>query len=406
MSAIGGIFNINGEEIAFSSLNSMRVAMSMRGRKRSSAYLGGRVGIIHNSSSPDAFSDKEDTQPAIFERGGCSFSLAMDADELSTSAVFEGYRVSGIDFLGSLRGGFALSLYDGERKMLLLARDKKGKKPLFYRIYKGQVYFASEVKGLSAAIGGSLAVSREMLSLHLSAPFGVYRAANILPDISEVLPGECILFTELGMSRFRYRERVKSTGVRAFGRRERVISPHPYMRSPDIREVLSGALIAFDYPQFDCDMPSLCQLFYEAEQREEKRVCFEDRARRKSLSYAQEREDRLGALYQIEAVGVMTREDGRTDEEWLRRMRERLVSMIFSLDRQEIALLKDILGERKLDFLLHRFEKGMGENKNKDTDAEIRILGMLYQTVMWAESRELAIKSTGDTLLQSALSMI
>ena len=80
--------------------------------------------------------------------------------------------------------------------------------------------------------------------------------------------------------------------------------------------------------------------------------------------------------------------------------------MIFSLDRQETALLKDILGARKLDFLLHRFEKATGENKNKDTDAEIRILGMLYQTVMWAESRELTIKSTGDTLLQSALSTI
>lgn len=405
MSAIGGIFDISGGEIDFSSLNRMRIAMSMRGRKRSSAYLGGNVGIIHNSSSPEAFGEKEDAQPAIFERGGHSFSLAMDSETLCSSAVFEGYRVSGVDFLGALGGGFALALYDGERRMLLLARDKKGKKPLFYRIFRGQVCFASEVKGLSAATCGSLVVSREMLSLHLSAPFGVYRATNILPDISEVLPGECILFTELGMSRFRYRERSKRGGCRTVGRNERVFTPHPCLRSPDLRDLLSSTLLAFDYPQFDCDMPSLCNLFLEAEQRGARRVIFEDRVRRKSLSYSQEREDRLGALYQIEAVGRIAREDGRPDAEGLFRMRERLASMVLSLDGGQVALLKNILGERKLEFLMRRFETRADEKK-KDTDAEVRILGMLYQTVMWAESRELTIKSTGDTLLQSALSTI
>ena len=405
MSAIGGIFDISGGEIEFSSLNRMRIAMSMRGRKRSSAYLGGNVGIIHNSSSPEAFSENEDAQPAIFERGGHSFSLAMDSELLFSSAVFEGYRVSGVDFLGALGGGFALALYDGERRMLLLARDKKGKKPLFYRIYKGQVYFASEVKGLTAAIGGSLSVSREMLSLHLCAPFGVYRATNILPDISEVLPGECILFTELGMSRFRYRERAKGSASRSFGKRERVFAPHPQFHAHELRDLLSSALIAFDYPQFDCDMSGLCRLFYEAEQRGERRVLFEDRARRKSLSYAEEREDRLGALYQIEAIGRIAREDNRPDSDGLFRMRERLVSMFLALDGRQTAFLSDILGERKLDFLMRRFERGSDEKK-KDTESEIRILGMLYQTVMWAESRELVIKSTGDTLLQSALSTI
>jgi hypothetical protein len=152
-------------------------------------------------------------------------------------------------------------------------------------------------------------------------------------------------------------------------------------------------------------MSGLCRLFYEAEQRGERRVLFEDRARRKSLSYAEEREDRLGALYQIEAIGRIAREDNRPDSDGLFRMRARLVSMILALDGRQTAFLSDILGERKLDFLMRRFERGSDEKK-KDTESEIRILGMLYQTVMWAESRELVIKSTGDTLLQSALSTI
>ncbi len=407
MGAIGGIADLKKEEIDFSSLNRMRLAMSMRGRKRSSAYIGGCVDLIYNSSSPEAFGEYEDRQPAIFERSGGNYALSIDSDDLLSAAVFERYRTEGIDFLGRLQGGFALALFDGERRMLLLARDIKGKKPLFYRIYKGKIYFASEIKGVTEAIGERITISREVLSLHLTAPMGVYRAANIFTDIFEVLPGECLLFTELGMSRFRYREHlsVRSGGYKKHRETHiRNLIPYPTEDAVRIGDTLSEALIAFDYPQFDSDMPALCELLDSSRKKGKDKLLFEDSVRRRSISYAYEREDRLGGFYGICAEGHIPRVEPKAETDMTRYLYRYLRERFFSLSTSQLSLLQSILGAKKLECLIMRFE--IQDEKDKDTEAKIRILGMLIQTVMWAESRELLIKSTGDGTAQSALSII
>lgn len=397
MSAIGGIFDFGGGEIDVSALNSMRMAMSLRGRVKSSAYLGGFVGMLHSSSN-----EEEEEQPAIFERKAGVFSLSVDSEVLSPSALFEKYRVHGVDLLGQLSGGFALALYDGERRMLMLARDKRGRRPLFYRIYKGKLCYASEIKGLYAATKDAISVSRELLSLHISAPMGVYRAANLLPDICEVLPGECVLFTSLGMSRFRYREAERLYPKAQKSREKQIFLPLSCLETPSISEMLSSALLCFDYPQFDAEMPRLFGLFEAAEREGRREFFFEDNSRSCALSYALEREDRLGALYGVRGIGAVSR--GYPEQEEHNRLHRRLLSLILSLDREEMSILLSILGERKLDFLMRRFEKSECEKKEKkDTDDEVRILGMLYQIVLWSESRELCLKSV--TPYQSLLSI-
>lgn len=65
-----------------------------------------------------------------------------------TEVILAAYRVYGIDFLKRLRGMFALAIYDAETGRLLLARDRIGIKPLYYRIHKEAFYFASEIKSL------------------------------------------------------------------------------------------------------------------------------------------------------------------------------------------------------------------------------------------------------------------
>ncbi len=406
MSAIGGIADLKNKEIDFAELNRMRLAMSMRGRKRSSAYIGGAVDLIYNSSSPAAFEKGEDKQPAIFERLGNTYAIAQDSDILITPSVFEAYRTEGIDFIGGLRGGFALALYDGERRMLLLARDRKGKKPLFYRIYKGRIYFSSEIKGITEAIARRVSVSREILSLHLTAPIGVYRASNIFTEISEVLPGECLLFGELGMSRFKYRdlsERSVLPSSKIQSRKDTVLTPYPKAELHRIEDTLSEALIAFDYPQFDSDMPPLCRLFDTAHRHGHENIFFNDSVRRQSISYAYEREDRLGAFYGIRAEGRMSRGECTENIGDMQLMHGYLYKRLVSLSEAQQSMLRSILGARKLDCLMNRL-KDTGENE-KDTALRIRILGMLIQTVMWAESRELLIMSTADTQSHSALSI-
>jgi asparagine synthase (glutamine-hydrolysing) len=67
--------------------------------------------------------------------------------------LVELYKLMGTDFINLLDGMFAIALYDEEKDFLLLARDKLGKKPLFYSIISEKsIVFASETKAILAVI--------------------------------------------------------------------------------------------------------------------------------------------------------------------------------------------------------------------------------------------------------------
>jgi len=60
------------------------------------------------------------------------------------------YEEMGRDFVRSLRGMFAIALYDERYDSLLLVRDRLGKKPLYYSLRDGRLWFASEIKAILA----------------------------------------------------------------------------------------------------------------------------------------------------------------------------------------------------------------------------------------------------------------
>ncbi len=70
-----------------------------------------------------------------------------------TEVILAGYAAFGDAVVERLDGMFAFGLWDPRRRRLLLARDRVGKKPLFYRIGGGAttLAFASEIKALRAA---------------------------------------------------------------------------------------------------------------------------------------------------------------------------------------------------------------------------------------------------------------
>lgn len=65
-----------------------------------------------------------------------------------TEVLLAAYSVYGIGFLQKLRGMFAFALYDAKAEKVLIARDRFGIKPFYYRTANGQFLFASEIKAL------------------------------------------------------------------------------------------------------------------------------------------------------------------------------------------------------------------------------------------------------------------
>ncbi|MCP4658725.1 MAG: asparagine synthase (glutamine-hydrolyzing) [bacterium] len=68
------------------------------------------------------------------------------------------YLDKGAEGLSELDGMFGLALWDLTEETLILARDRAGEKPLFYRRVGGELWFASEVQALLVGPG----ISREL----------------------------------------------------------------------------------------------------------------------------------------------------------------------------------------------------------------------------------------------------
>ena len=68
-----------------------------------------------------------------------------------TETIIHGYSEWGEDVVTRLDGMFAFALWDRSNRRLLLARDRFGKKPLYWYRDARRVFFASEIKGLLAA---------------------------------------------------------------------------------------------------------------------------------------------------------------------------------------------------------------------------------------------------------------
>jgi asparagine synthase (glutamine-hydrolysing) len=98
------------------------------------------------------------------------------------------YEEHGVDFASRLNGIFAIALWDGPRKRLLLVRDRVGIKPLFYAIRGGVLRFGSEVKCILAAGGSDLELDLLGLDQLLSFEYTA-SPTTLLRDVRKLPPG-------------------------------------------------------------------------------------------------------------------------------------------------------------------------------------------------------------------------
>jgi len=103
-----------------------------------------------------------------------------------TEVIVHAYEQWGTACVERLRGMFAFGLWDQRQRRLFLARDRVGKKPLFYTQSQGRFLFASELQGLLADPGVPRAVHLPALDAYLSwgyvpAPQTAFRDIYKLP---------------------------------------------------------------------------------------------------------------------------------------------------------------------------------------------------------------------------------
>ena len=115
------------------------------------------------------------------EASGARFRSRTD-----TEVILRLYEREGVECIHRLRGMFAFAIWDARRRTLVLARDRLGVKPLFYRLSADSLIFASELK----AILEDPDVAREVdpVAIHhyltyqcVPAPFCAFKGISKLP---------------------------------------------------------------------------------------------------------------------------------------------------------------------------------------------------------------------------------
>jgi len=129
-----GLFCQDGAGIGMRRLSIIDVA----GGQQPIANESGNIHVVCNGEIYNFVELRRD-----LEERGHRFKTGSDAE-----TIVHLYEEHGDDCLKHLRGMFALAIWDQPKKRLLVARDRLGKKPLFYAHRGDRFWFASEIKSI------------------------------------------------------------------------------------------------------------------------------------------------------------------------------------------------------------------------------------------------------------------
>lgn len=126
------------------------------------------------------------------EARGHVFSTRSD-----TEVLVHLYEEHGTNMCQFLRGMFAFAVLDERNQTIFVARDRFGKKPLYYLTHQNEVFFASEIKALrhiANSRGITLTISEQAIYDYLSVgvvpqPSTIYNEVACLPPACHMVVG-------------------------------------------------------------------------------------------------------------------------------------------------------------------------------------------------------------------------
>jgi asparagine synthase (glutamine-hydrolysing) len=165
MCGICGVLSLDRDVPPRAVLDSMTAAITHRGPDETGSWIGEGIGLGHtrlkiidlSSAAHQPMANEDGTLRIVFNgeiynyrelrrklaAGGHPFLSQSD-----TEVILHLYEETGDRCVEDLDGMFAFALWDGRARRLLLARDRFGKKPLYYYLDQRMLGFASEIKAL------------------------------------------------------------------------------------------------------------------------------------------------------------------------------------------------------------------------------------------------------------------
>ena len=158
--------------------------------------VGGRQPLANETGTVWAAQNGElynfpEVRPWLIKRG---HQLYTHCDTEILPHLYEEY---GTSLAEHIDGMFAVAVWDDERKLGFLARDRMGKKPLYYHQAGDALYFASEIKALLRVPGSQRRINLEALNHYLSykhvpCPLSIFEGIAMLPPAHALIfqPGK------------------------------------------------------------------------------------------------------------------------------------------------------------------------------------------------------------------------
>ena len=221
MCGIAGKYNFGtSEPVSAELIQAMCGTIAHRGPDDQGYYVDGPVGLGHRRLSiidlsplghqPMATADERlwitfngeiynfQSLRADLSARGYRFKSQTD-----TEVILYLYLEYGYDCLQHLRGMFAFAIWDGLERKLFLARDRIGKKPLFYYCDGRRLVFASEIKAILAdpqvpRVVNYQAIRDYFQYLYVPAPKTIY------DRIHKLEPGFCLVCDAGGIRKQQY----------------------------------------------------------------------------------------------------------------------------------------------------------------------------------------------------------
>ncbi len=197
----------------------MADTMVHRGPDDEGFYISGETGLGHRRLSiidlgggHQPMSNEDGTVWVIFNGEIYNFTELYDVlvrkghifkTRSDTEVIIHLYEEKGEECFQYFRGMFAMAIWDEKHKKLLLARDRVGKKPLFYFYDGDRIVFASEIKAILKAPDIPREIDLEALSdyfsfLYIPVPKSIYK------KIRKIRPGHYALIDHNGIREAQY----------------------------------------------------------------------------------------------------------------------------------------------------------------------------------------------------------